>query len=556
MQWHPTMGPLPPEHATPAWVHRAAQQPAAPLAPVPTTTVVPPPQPAAAPARVPGNDGSPGSPLSPEGPAPGSSLGSVSMLTYMLKGPSAASSAAASRESSVRSGIKRQPGGLTLALSRENSTRGGAARDASVRSNRERSVREGSHRSTSAHDCSTRSLSRRSAGGRQEGSVLAQWGAGAFGGGGRGQQQQQAQSQQPLGLALEQAPQRVPATGCGSGDWMGLAPVSEALALPPPHAGVDPFAAVAAVEFCEEEDELELLPPVCQPLQPEVGSWAKRMTTFPHKADATENAVHQPPKHAGGPDPLVLTAALQALAASPSLGSQGSAAASAPGPGSGPGFNVLVGDSELATTGSSDLPSRARPVPRGGSPPRPAAGAAERRAAAAAEALAHSWDGAREAAPLQLYTVLGGSAPALGCSAQPGLAPSPTDLLHRHGGSQVPGPQASAASQEWNRSFMRRWREVKKRAYLQALGLRALWRVHSPSDRHEPLELLTNDLPQHDNGMRRAWSRTRLAALPDGAHRHSATAAQAAPLRRAGPAGLPKDPSLSMLLLGEVAEVC
>ncbi len=61
--------------------------------------------------------------------------------------------------------------------------------------------------------------------------MLAQWGAGAFGGGGRGQQQQQAQSQQPLGLALEQAPQRVPATGCGSGDWMGLAPVSEAVRL-------------------------------------------------------------------------------------------------------------------------------------------------------------------------------------------------------------------------------------------------------------------------------------------------------------------------------------
>lgn len=33
-------------------------------------------------------------------------------------------------------------------------------------------------------------------------------------------------------------------------------------------------------------------------------------------------------------------------------------------------------------------------------------------------------------------------------------------------------------------------------ASLQALGLRALWRVNSPSDRHEPLELLTNDLPQ------------------------------------------------------------
>jgi hypothetical protein len=42
---------------------------------------------------------------------------------------------------------------------------------------------------------------------------------------------------------------------------------------------------------------------------------------------------------------------------------------------------------------------------------------------------------------------------------------------------------------------MKRWRLVKKRAYLQALGLRALWRVNSLSDRHEPLELLTNDLP-------------------------------------------------------------
>ena len=56
--------------------------------------------------------------------------------------------------------------------------------------------------------------------------------------------------------------------------------------------------------------------------------------------------------------------------------------------------------------------------------------------------------------------------------------------------------ELTAATKEWNRSFMQRWRAVKKRAYLQALGLRALWRVNSLSDRHEPLELLTNDLPQ------------------------------------------------------------
>ncbi len=40
---------------------------------------------------------------------------------------------------------------------------------------------------------------------------------------------------------------------------------------------------------------------------------------------------------------------------------------------------------------------------------------------------------------------------------------------------------------------------------VQALGLRALWRVHSPSDRHEPLELLTNDLPQVRMGWDTCW---------------------------------------------------
>lgn len=117
MRWHPAMGPLPPEQATPAWVRKAAQQPSVPGTLAPTTTVLPPPPRVAASTEPPAEDGSPPSPLSREGPAPGSSVGTVSMLTYMLKGPSAASSAAASRESSVRSGIKRcAAAGRTLVM--------------------------------------------------------------------------------------------------------------------------------------------------------------------------------------------------------------------------------------------------------------------------------------------------------------------------------------------------------------------------------------------------------------------------------------------------------
>lgn len=41
----------------------------------------------------------------------------------------------------------------------------------------------------------------------------------------------------------------------------------------------------------------------------------------------------------------------------------------------------------------------------------------------------------------------------------------------------------------------RRWKAVKKRARIQAMGLRSLWKANSPADVHEPDELLLN-LPQ------------------------------------------------------------
>lgn len=95
---------------------------------------------------------------------------------------------------------------------------------------------------------------------------------------------------------------------------------------------------------------------------------------------------------------------------------------------------------------------------------------------------------------------------------------------------------------------------VRRRAYLQALGLRSLWRVNSPSDRHDPLELLTNDMPACDNGMRRAWSVSRLVQQREEAAKRGSTALPVA--RRPSLGSLHKDPSLGSLLLGEVAEVC
>lgn len=66
--------------------------------------------------------------------------------------------------------------------------------------------------------------------------------------------------------------------------------------------------------------------------------------------------------------------------------------------------------------------------------------------------------------------------------------------------------------------------------------------------------------PQYDNGMRRAWSVSRLAAQreqEDKAARRAGASSTARPMpRRPSYGSLHKDPSLGTLLLGEVAEVC
>jgi hypothetical protein len=66
--------------------------------------------------------------------------------------------------------------------------------------------------------------------------------------------------------------------------------------------------------------------------------------------------------------------------------------------------------------------------------------------------------------------------------------------------------------------------------------------------------------PQNDNGMRRAWSVTRLAAQREAALRGCGGSSNAVdtlgPRRLSATTPIHKDPSLAAMLLGEVAEVC
>ncbi|EFN59349.1 hypothetical protein CHLNCDRAFT_137793 [Chlorella variabilis] len=461
----------------------------------------------------------------------------VSLLSLQLRGTSAAGSAAASRDASYRSS-KRQPmGGLSLALSRESSVRAG-----SVRSTRENSVR-----------ASTRESSVRGASGSHQ----------HLGGGGSSQQadlvQTSASGQRTYrGLAVVGGDAGAEAAGCGSGDWMGVTAAPGGLSSSGGHpAGMaDPFGpgAPACAPVAPAADDEAAAQPHPQPQQARaaavVGSWAGRVTKFPPAPPGKAPARNVP--QIGGLDPTLLTAALEALAAE------------APHPAGASPAGMLVGDSELAMTGSAEQPAGRQdaampPLASGAWAPGLDASGGHPTAVPAAAAVpgvgSSSWSAGTAAAgghlppPVQL----GGSAPASGLSRRSSTNGSA-------GGGAVPQrarkplpSDVAAGTKEWNRSFVKRWRLVKKRAYLQALGMRALWRVNSPSDRHEPLELLTNDLPHCDNGMRRAWSVSRLAA-------HGGAPSAAMPtsgLRRTAEAPvMHKDPSLAALLLGEVAEVC
>lgn len=181
-----------------------------------------------------------------------------------------------------------------------------------------------------------------------------------------------------------------------------------------------------------------------------MGSWAQRVTTFAPAAPPPPAPVPAAvASHAGGPDPLLLSAALESLA------------------GTAGGCKQLVGDSELATTTEHrnvELLSTMLHSHHGGSLP---TGGLDVSLAAAAGSAPHmlscSWDvadssdAARVLHMLPQLAPLGGSAPTQGVATSlpgaPGSAAS-NDGPGRRASSQ---PKGSEVSAEWNTNFQRRW---------------------------------------------------------------------------------------------------
>lgn len=160
-----------------------------------------------------------------------------------------------------------------------------------------------------------------------------------------------------------------------------------------------------------------------------------------------------------------------------------------------------------------------------------------------------------------------------------------TSLLEASGGGG--GSAGGNGSSEWNARFVKRWKAVKQRARLQALGMRSIWKLNSPTtagEHHHPPELLTNELPEgggsvrmmagggcHDDSMRLSGilsfsqpnttssASASLGRTPATATAINGGAASAAAHRnRPGNSGnnINRDPSLATMLRGEVAEVC
>lgn len=117
----------------------------------------------------------------------------------------------------------------------------------------------------------------------------------------------------------------------------------------------------------------------------------------------------------------------------------------------------------------------------------------------------------------------------------------------------------------WNAQFLKRWKNVKHRARLQAVGVRGIWKFNSPSskDKHRTPELLVNELPDSDNTARDSSSvpskkdsyETTNNSINDVADNLQLAEDDSKPSEKKD-SQVNRDPSLATLLLGEVAEVC
>lgn len=243
-----------------------------------------------------------------------------------------------------------------------------------------------------------------------------------------------------------------------------------------------------------------------------IGSWGERKVTFGRTDSAHTDDDGQPPAKltppSDGVDPDALAAALTALgedlADVDTLSSSGS-----------PG--IVVGDTDLAI----------------------------------------EWPESEEAGPLRLAaeatsgsTVYG---PRSAVSDQVLSCVPVTNLRRAHSLGAAEDELVAEAlaavgdgNPEWNTRFLKRWRAVKQRARLQALGMRSIWKLSSPGRGvHHPPELLTNEMPE---------SRA-VQVSTSGGHVHDLELSSPS-LVRSGENRINRDPSLATMLLGEVAEVC
>lgn len=188
-----------------------------------------------------------------------------------------------------------------------------------------------------------------------------------------------------------------------------------------------------------------------------MGSWARRVTTFTTAKAAAAPAAPAPAalaSHAGGPDPMLLMAALESLASTTG------------------GCKQLVGDSELATTTEHrvaellgtppshlhgcSLPAAGHMAPSGASL---AVGGSAPHLLSCSWDVADSSDAARVLHMLPQLAPLGGSAPTRGVATSLPGAPGSgaSDGPGRRASSQPKASEVSAVAAEWNSNFQRRW---------------------------------------------------------------------------------------------------
>lgn len=252
-----------------------------------------------------------------------------------------------------------------------------------------------------------------------------------------------------------------------------------------------------------------------------IGSWGERKVTFGRTDSAHTDDDGKPPAKLSCPsdgiDPDALAAALTALGHDDSNSPPEDLTGSSGSPG------IIIGDSSFAMEW-------------------PGSDGAEPLRLAAEAASASTVFGPRSYVSDQAPT----SAPMCTVRRAHSVGAAEDDLVVE----ALAAAAAGDGSPEWNARFVKRWRAVKQRARLQALGMRSIWKLSSPGRNgvHQPPELLTNEMPE--------MPEARAVEVPRNGNFDEDLDLSFPSQGRKGENRINRDPSLATMLLGEVAEVC